>query len=162
MTTPQHKDTHRHPVRGDQESAARSRTRERKGKEVCKECRVDNAFQAWHDQTLTPSFNWLIDFADWGIIKPGTRAVIELVTATITVPAGEWARLRLYTSLGTTPSNLDLFLNPQGLVGGSQIYVATHSLRVYSDEDISFNVNRDNATTSGEAFICISGYLIDV
>src|SRR5438445_9203891 len=28
----------------------------------CKDCRVDNAFHAWRDQHLTPSFNWSIDF----------------------------------------------------------------------------------------------------
>jgi len=27
---------------------------------------------------------------------------------------------------------------------------------------IEFNVNRDNAQTEGDAFVCISGYLIDV
>jgi len=126
----------------------------------CHECRVENAFHAWRDQHLTPSFNWEIDFP--GIIPPGKRAVIELVTATIIVPTGEWARLRVGTSLGSVPSNLDLFLTPQGQVGGRQVLVATHTLRVYSDNLIGFNVNRDNAQTEGDAFICISGYLIDV
>ncbi len=36
------------------------------------------------------------------------------------------------------------------------------SAPIYSDHLIAFNVNRDNATTEGEAFICISGYFIDV
>lgn len=39
-----------------------------------------------------------------------------LVTASIIVPSGEWARLRMHTSLGTVPSNLDLFLTFQGNV----------------------------------------------
>jgi hypothetical protein len=128
----------------------------------CEECRVDSAFHAWHDQHLTPSFNWLIDFTNTVNIPAGKRAVIELVTATISVPSGESARLRMYTSLGFAPSNLDLFLTPQGVVGGRQVLVATHTLRVYSDHSIEFNVNRDNAQTEGDAFICISGYLIDV
>jgi hypothetical protein len=128
----------------------------------CKDCRVDNAFHAWKEQHLTPSFNWEIDFANWGIISPGKRAVIELVTATISVPSGEWARLRMFTSLGYVPSNLDLFLTPQGQVGGQQILVATHLVRVYSDQLVAFNVNRDNAQTEGDAFICISGHLVDV
>ena len=128
----------------------------------CKECRVDNAFHAWRDQHLTPSFNWLIDFSNWGIPPAGKRAVIELVTATISVPKGESARLRMYTSLGSTPSNLDFVLTPQGTVGGRDLFVATHSVRVYSDQLIEFNVNRDNAQTEGDAFICISGYLIDM
>jgi hypothetical protein len=92
----------------------------------------------------------------------GKRAVIGLVTATIIVPTGEWARLRVGTSLGSVPSNLDLFLTPQGQVGGRQVLIATHTLRVYSDNLIGFNVNRDNAQTEGDPFICISGYLIDV
>jgi hypothetical protein len=68
----------------------------------------------------------------------------------------------MYTSLGSTPSNLDLVLTPQGQVGGRQILVATHTVRVYSDHLIEFNVNRDNAQTEGDTFICISGFLIDV
>ena len=108
---------------------------------------------------MTPSFNWSVDFADWNIVPSGKRAVIELVTAQIIVPSGEWARLRMGTSLGTVPSNLDLFLTFQGDVAGNTIYDATHSLRVYTDHDIGFDINRDNDTTSGSALICISGYI---
>jgi hypothetical protein len=128
-------------------------------KTSCKDCRAFTAFHSWRDQHLTPSFNWEIDFTN--LIPNGKRAVIELVTAEINVPAGEWARLRLYTSLGAAPSNLDLFMVHQGTVGGHEILQATHSLRVYSDSTISFNVNRDNAVTEGDAFIGISGYLVD-
>jgi hypothetical protein len=128
----------------------------------CEECRVDNAFHAWRDQHLTPSFNWAIDFTGTVNIPAGRRAVIELVTATISVPSGERARLRMYTSLGFAPSNLDFVLISQGQVGGRELLVATHTVRVYSDHLIEFNVNRDNAQTEGDAFICISGYLIDV
>jgi hypothetical protein len=126
---------------------------------TCDDCRATTAFQAWHSLDLTPSFNWLVSFADWHIVPKGKRAVIELVTAQIIVPAGEWARLRMYTSLGTVPANLDLFLTFQGSVGGNSIYDATHSLRAYTDSDIEFDINRDNATTSGSALICISGYI---
>jgi hypothetical protein len=128
----------------------------------CKECRVENAFHAWRDQHLTPSFNWSIDFTGMVNIPAGKRVVIELVTASISVPSGERGRLRMYTSLGFAPSNLDFVLTPQGQVGGREILVATHSVRVYSDHLIEFNVNRDNAQTEGDAFICISGYFIDV
>jgi hypothetical protein len=128
----------------------------------CKECRVENAFHAWFDQHLTPSFNWLIHFTGTVNIPAGKRAVIELVTATIFVPSGERARLRMYTSLGFASSNLDFVLTHQGQVGGREVLVATHSVRVYSDHSIEFNVNRDNAQTEGDAFICISGYFIDM
>jgi hypothetical protein len=128
----------------------------------CEDCRAGTAFQLWHEQTLTPSLNWEIDFSGDITIPAGTRAVIELVTALIIVPAGERARLRMYTSLGSAPSNLDLWVTPQGQVGGNETLVATHTLRAYSDASISFNVNRDNATTAGYALICISGYLADV
>jgi hypothetical protein len=102
-----------------------------------------------------------IDFnPDWGIPPTGKRAVIELVTATILVPKGEKARLRLFTSLGTAASNLDFVLIEQGVVGGQDVLIATHAIRAYSDSLIEFNVNRDNATTKGHAFICISGYLV--
>jgi len=127
---------------------------------TCDDCRATTAFQAWHEVDLTPSFNVMVSFADWKIVPKGKRAVIELVTAQIIVPSGEWARLRMYTSLGVVPSNLDLFLTFQGNVSGSAIYVATHSLRVYTDNEIEFNINRDNATTSGSALICISGYIV--
>lgn len=128
----------------------------------CKDCRVENAFHAWRDEHLTPSFNSFINFSSWGIPPAGKRAVIEFVTATLYVPSGERARLRMYTSLGSVASNLDLVLTPQGQVSGREILVATHSIRVYSDQLIEFNVNRDNAQTEGDAFICISGYIIDV
>jgi hypothetical protein len=118
------------------------------------------AFQAWHSVELTPSFNVMVSFADWKIVPKGKRAVIELVTAQVIVPSGEWARLRMYTSLGSVPSNLDLYLMFQGNVSGNAIYNATHSLRAYTDNEIDFDINRDNATTSGSALICISGYVV--
>jgi hypothetical protein len=125
----------------------------------CEDCRAMTAFQAWHSLTLTPSFNWMVSFGDWNLIPKGKRAVIELVTAQIIVPAGEGVRLRMYTSLGIVPSNLDLFVTFQGNVGGNAVYVATHSLRAYSDGDIEFDINRDNGTTQGSALICVSGYI---
>lgn len=127
---------------------------------ACDDCRATTAFQAWHSVDLTPSFNVMVSFADWKLVPKGKRAVIELVTAEVVVPSGEWARLRMYTSLGTVPSNLDLFLTFQGNVSSRAIYNATHSLRAYTDNEIDFNINRDNATTSGSALICISGYVV--
>ena len=135
-------------------SAARA-----KASKTCEDCRATTAFQAWHSADLTPSFNVGVSFADWKIVPKGKRAVIELVTAQIIVPSGEWARLRMHTSLGSVPSNFDLFVTFQGNVGGEAVYVATHSLRVYSDNSIDFNINRDNAVTTGSALICISGYI---
>jgi hypothetical protein len=126
---------------------------------TCDDYRATTAFQAWHSIDMTPSFNWEVSFADWKIVPKGKRAVVELVTAQIIVPSGEWARLRMYTSLGTVPSNFDLFLTFQGNVSGNAIYTATHPLRAYTDNEIDFDINRDNATTSGSALICISGYI---
>src|SRR6516225_11736810 len=60
---------------------------------TCEDCRAYAAFQAWHDLQLTPSFNWEVSFDDWNIVPKGKRAVVELVTATVIVPSGEWARL---------------------------------------------------------------------
>jgi len=91
----------------------------------------------------------------------GKRAVIELVTAAIMVPAGEFARLRCHTSLGGVLSNLDLVLTSQGTAIGKTFLAATHSLRIYADHLIDFNVHRDNAETTGHALIAISGYLVD-
>ena len=127
----------------------------------CDDCRAKTAFHAWEEATLTPSFNCGIDFAHWKIVPAGKRAVIELVTASVYVPAGEWARLRMNTSLGMTPSNLDLALTAQGQTGtGLSVYVGTHSIRAYTDNEIQFNVNRDNDTTTGYAVICVSGYIV--
>lgn len=119
------------------------------------DCRARNAYHEWHDANLPPSFNVEIGFS----IPAKSRMVVEFVTATVTVPTGELARLRMYTGLGTSPSNLDLTLTPQGIVGGQQILVATHRARAYADSLLAFNVNRDNAITSGHALICVSGYL---
>jgi hypothetical protein len=127
----------------------------------CDDCRALTAFQAWRSDDLSPSFNTIINFGNWGIPPTGKRAVIELVTASITVPHGERARLRMFTSLGSTPSNLDFVLTPQGTVSGKDVLVGTHSIRAYTDGLIEFDVNRDNAQTTGYVLICISGYLVD-
>jgi hypothetical protein len=51
---------------------------------------------------------------------------------------------------------------PQGVHAGvNAIWVATHSLRVYTDGYLEFNVNRDNASTEGYALICVSGYTLN-
>jgi hypothetical protein len=126
---------------------------------ACEDCRATTAFQAWHSVDMTPSPSWGISFANWKIVPKGKRAVIELVTARITVPSGEWARLRMFTSLGTVVSNLDLFLTFQGDASGKAIYAATHSIRAYTDNEINFDIERDNATTRGSALICVSGYV---
>jgi hypothetical protein len=125
------------------------------------DCRALEAFHAWRNETLKPSFNTLIDFSNWGLPGAGKRAVIELVTAWVQVPKGESARLRMFTGLGQIPSNLDLVLVPQGEVAGQSVFIASHSLRSYTDNLIEFCVNRDNARTSGSALICVSGYLVD-
>src|SRR5215211_7941043 len=120
----------------------------------CDDCRAQEAFQAWHSKDLVPAFNVAVDFGDWGIPPAGTRAVIELVTAEIVVPHGEWARLRLFTSLGQVPSNLDLVLTRQGQqADGRDVLHCTHAIRAYSDNLIQFNVNRDNPQTEGEVLI---------
>src|SRR5215208_2271945 len=111
----------------------------------CDDCRAQEAFHAWRDEDLQAGFNSSIDFSNWGIPPAGKRAVIELVTASVLVPQGERARLRLFTSLGQTASNLDLVLTPQGqLFSGQDVLVATHAIRAYSDGLIEFNVSRDN------------------
>ena len=111
-------------------------------------------------QSRSHAINWLVSFADYGIPPAGKRAVIELVAAQILVPQGEWVRLRMFTSLGSIASNIDLFVTPQGVVSGQAIYDATHSIRAYSDGPIEFDINRDNAVTPGHALICISGYIV--
>jgi len=125
----------------------------------CDDCRAYAAFHAWHSFDLPPSYNMFVDFGDWHLIPAGKRAVIELVTAQILVPSKEWVRLRMYTSLGSTPSNLDLFVTYQGDFQGQSVYEATHSLRAYSDGTIQFDVNRDNPVTTGSGLICVSGYV---
>jgi hypothetical protein len=91
---------------------------------------------------------------------PRELLVVELVTAEIVVPFGEAARLRMNTTLGTRPSNLDLVLTLQGTPNGVAIWVCTHSLRAYSETMVEFWVNRDNPWTEGEAFVCVAGYLV--
>lgn len=122
----------------------------------CDGCAAD-AFLEWHDSQLQPSFNTEIAFQP----PPGQRLVIEFVTATIEVPDGESARLRMFTGFSNGQAgNFDLAVVPQGTVNGQAIYVATHSQRTYTDGFLAFNVNRDNATTSGYALISVSGYLV--
>jgi hypothetical protein len=124
--------------------------------EPCDRCAAD-AFLQWHDTQLEPSFNVGISFQS----PEGHRLVIEFVTATVEVPAGESARLRMFTGFSNGQAgNFDLVLKPQGVVNGRSIYVATHSLRTYTDGSLSFNINRDNAVTTGYALVCVSGYVV--
>jgi hypothetical protein len=124
--------------------------------EPCDRCAAD-AFLQWHDAQLVPSFNVEIAFQP----PPGKRLVIELVTAMVEVPAGESARLRMFTGFSNGQTgNFDLVLKSQGIVNGQSIYVATSSLRTYTDGFLAFNVNRDNAVTTGSALICVSGYVV--
>jgi hypothetical protein len=126
---------------------------------TCEDCRALTAFHTWQDVPLPPGWDITADFAK--VVPQGKRAVIELVTASISVPAGEWASLRMYTTLGSGPtSQIDLFLTFQGNSFGKANYIVTHSLRAYTDTGISFNINRDNGTTSGSALICVSGYIV--
>lgn len=122
----------------------------------CDNCAAD-AYLEWHDADLTPAFNFELGFNP----PAGQRLVIELVTATVEVPAGESARLRMFTGFSSGQAgNFDLTLTPQGVVGGNAVYVATHSVRAYTDGFLGFNVNRDNAQTAGYALICVSGYTV--
>jgi hypothetical protein len=124
----------------------------------CDDPCVLSAYQDWRTSYLPPSFNVSVAF------KPpaGKRFVIELVTAIISVPPGENARLRMFTSTGLYTGNIDLVLTFQGLSGGMAAWMATHSLRAYTDGYLEFNVNRDNESTKGQAFICVSGYLVKI
>jgi hypothetical protein len=115
-----------------------------------------HAHHAWKSLNMKASYNS-------GLIIPvpkGKRFVVELVTASISVPAGETVRLRMYTGLGQRSANFDIAVTPQGIVGGNSVFVATHSLRAYADNGVRFNINRDNPHTKGRALICVSGYLV--
>jgi hypothetical protein len=122
----------------------------------CDNCASD-AFMQWQEAQLEPSFNVEIQFTP----PAAQRLVIELVTATVEVPAGESARLRMFTAFSSGQAgNFDLALTPQGTAGGQSVYVCTHQVRAYTDGFLAFNINRDNATTLGSALICVSGYLV--
>ena len=122
----------------------------------CDSCAGD-AFLQWQEAQLEPSFNVEVTFSP----PQGQRLVVEFVTATVEVPAGESARLRMFTGFSNSQAgNFDLALTPQGIVNGQSVYVATHTLRAYTDNHIDFNINRDNAITKGSALICISGYIV--
>lgn len=97
--------------------------------EPCDRCAGD-AFLQWQEAQLEPSFNVEITFDP----PQDKRLVIEFVTATIEVPAGESARLRMFTGFSTGQAgNLDLALESQGIVNGQSVYVATHMVRAYTD-----------------------------
>ena len=122
----------------------------------CDQCAAD-AFLQWADAQLGPSFNWEIGFNP----PQGQRLVIEFVTATVEVPAGESARLRMFTGFSNGQAgNFDLALTPQGVRNGQSIYVVSDMVRAYTDGFLAFNINRDNAVTDGYALICVSGYVV--
>jgi hypothetical protein len=122
----------------------------------CDTCAAD-AFLQWHDAQLEPSFNVEFTFD----LPQNQRLVVEFVTATVQVPAGQSARLRMFTGFSNGQAgNFDLALTPQGVVNGQSVYVGSHMVRAYTDGFLGFNVNRDNATTPGYALICVSGYVV--
>lgn len=125
-------------------------------KQPCTNPCASNSFVEWREINLTPSFNYELNFG----VPAGKQAVIELITATIEVPIGEWVRIRFYTSIGSAPGNFDLTVVPQGNVNGQTIFIATHPLKVYTDSLLAVNINRDNDTTSAYALVCIGGYLL--
>ena len=120
----------------------------------CDAC-ATNAYLEWHAADLSPAFNYEIGFNP----PSGQRLVVEFVTATVELPAGESARLRMFTGFSSGQvGNFDLALVPQGIVGGASTWIATHVVRAYTDGFLQFNVNRDNPHTTGHALICVSGY----
>jgi hypothetical protein len=122
----------------------------------CDACAAE-AFLQWHDAQLQPSFNVEVTFDP----PQGQRLVVEFVTATVEVPEGESARLRMFTGFSDGQAgNFDLTLTSQGIVNGQSIYVTTHLVRAYTDGFLAFNVNRDNDITPGYALICVSGYVV--
>jgi len=122
--------------------------------EPCDPC-ASEAYLEWRDVQLVPSFNVEIAFNP----PQGQRLVVEFVTATVEVPAGESARLRMFTGFSNGQAgNFDLALTAQGVVNAQSVYVATHSVRAYTDGFLAFNVNRDNPNTTGTALICVSGH----
>ena len=124
--------------------------------EPCDNCAGD-AFVQWQEAQLEPSFNVEITFDP----PQGQRLVIEFVTASVEVPAGESARLRMFTGFSDGQAgNFDLALVLQGIVNGQSVHVATHKVRAYTDNFLAFNVNRDNASTPGSALICVSGNVV--
>jgi uncharacterized protein YoaH (UPF0181 family) len=122
----------------------------------CDACAA-NAYTEWRAGQLAPAFN-----AGFSFTPPkDRRLVIEFVTATVEVPAGESARLRMSTGYSSgQAANFDLALVQQGISGGTAVHVATHAIRAYTDGFLTFNINRDNATTAGHALICVSGYVV--
>ena len=129
----------------------------RKQERVCADWCALSAWHNWTDIHMRPAWN----HGGLGFLVPkGKILVVELVTATIVVPFGEAARLRMNTALGGRPSNLDLALTLQGTPNGIAIWVCTQSLRAYSDLMVDFSVNRDNPWTEGDAFVSVSGHLV--
>ena len=134
----------------------------------CDDCRAWTAFHVTTFGILGNALNTQFDVSSAVKIPKGKRAVIELVTASISVPAKTWVALRMSTSLGFDASNIDLYLTPQGVESGQneplprtrESWVATHSLRAYTDQSITFDVARDYVAERGDVTICVSGYIV--
>jgi len=124
-------------------------------------CREQSAFQYWQDETLAPCSDAVLDFSDLVSIPAGKRAVIELVTGTIQVPAGQSAHLRMSTSLECAPSELDLAVIPQHALGCACVLMVSQTMREYTDGEIAFQVTRERCEGAGYALICISGHFVE-
>lgn len=121
---------------------------------------VENAFHSWRSQRLGGAPESVIDFR--GSIPAGKRALVTLVSAIVDVPTGGKARLHMHTRRGFVPADLELVFTGRGrAAGGGDVLFATHAVHAHSDGVVQFGVTREDGAAEGDAFICISGFLID-
>lgn len=95
------------------------------------------------------------------MVPKGKRLVIEFVTADITVPASQYVDLAIITRLGNASTGFRIKLDKVQNVNGSDIYVTSQPVKLYTDENrnIEMYINRYPFTGTGHATVMCSGHL---
>jgi hypothetical protein len=94
-------------------------------------------------------------------VPAGKRLVIEFVTAEITVPAGQYVDCALIAKLGNASTGYRIKLDKIQNVNGTDIYVTSQPVTIYTDENRSVDmyINRFPFTGTGHAVVMCSGHL---
>jgi len=98
-------------------------------------------------------------------VPDGKRFVIENVSASAEIPAGESVQLMFLTNTTNTTGNSAyhmIALTPQGTFGSSAVFMANHKTLVYGAGRIWLRARPTWLAGTGYASLVLSGYLEDL
>lgn len=139
--------------------AAKAATGDRALVPGCKDPTAFSAFVMWRSNPTSEAVGSIVDFAEELALAKAERAVVEHVSARVSVPKGTHVRFRMFTSLGYSAGNIDLIAAYQGCIHGKDVHVVSHSMRAYTDRMLQVVCEADDAGASEDLLVCVSGYI---